>query len=178
VDIAIVAALLAFLAWGFLHGALRQILGLVVIAAAFLLAPVLGPRLEGTIHKLADVDAETLAVVAWAVAFLAVAAAGAVVLHAVRGPITRVRIGGRLDRWIGGLVGAAKGVVVLGLLSYAVLAWYAERDAPDVVRSLRSSRSAGLLEAAASEVRPLLRLPRAVERRFEQVNHGIGGRGT
>jgi uncharacterized membrane protein required for colicin V production len=175
VDLAILAVLLAFLAWGVFHGALRQILGLVVLALAFAAAPWLGPRLEGTIRKLADLDPETLSVVAWATAFLGVAAAGAVVLHALRGPVSRARIGGRLDRWIGGLVGGAKGVVVVGLVAYGVLAWYSDREPPGVVRSLWSSRTAAILESASREVGPLLRLPPPVVRRVEEVNRRIDG---
>jgi uncharacterized membrane protein required for colicin V production len=177
-DLVIGGALLAFLVWGAFHGALRQVLGLVVLGVAFALAPVLGPVLESTVRKLFDVPREDLAVAAWGLALVAVAIAGAVLLHAARGPISRARVGGGLDRWIGAVVGVAKGVVVLGVLVYGALAWWSDDSAPPVVRWVEESRSARLLEATERRLSPLLRLPPPVARRVEEVNRRIGVEGV
>src|SRR5688572_24049112 len=174
IDAVVGVALLAFLAWGAFHGALRQFLGLAVLAVAFALAPVLSPFLEGTVRKLADLDADDLVLVSWSLALVGVAAACSVVLHAARGPVGRRRIGGGFDRWIGGLVGAAKGAVVLGVLVFGVLVWYAREDGPDAVRALRASRTARAVVAAERGVRPALRLPEPVERRVEQASRRVG----
>jgi uncharacterized membrane protein required for colicin V production len=177
-DLVLLGGLLAFLAWGAVHGALRQLLGLVVLAAAFALAPVLGPMLQGTVRKLADLEADDLAVASWVVALLAVAVAGAVVLHAARHPLARARVGGSADRWIGAVVGVAKGVVVVGILVYGLLAWYPRDPAPTVVRWVEESRSARWLAAAERRVSPLLRLPAPVARRVDEVNRRIGVEGS
>jgi uncharacterized membrane protein required for colicin V production len=177
-DLVIGGALLAFLVWGAFHGALRQLLGLVVLAVAFALAPVLGPLLESVVRKLFDVPRDDLAVASWGLALVAVAVAGGVLLHALRGPLARARLGGGLDRWIGGIVGVAKGLVVLGVLVYAALAWWSGESAPAVVRWVEESRSARLFEAIERRLSPVLRLPAPVARRVEEVNRRIGVEGV
>jgi uncharacterized membrane protein required for colicin V production len=173
VDLAIAAALLAFVAWGAFHGALRQLLGLLVLTIAFLVAPWISPRLEGSVRKLVDLGAEDVSILSWGLAFVMVAAAGGVVLHSVRGPVSRARAGGALDRVLGGLVGALKGLVVVGLVAYAALVWFHRTDAPGVVTALRESRFARLLVGAHRRLEPALRLPEPVERRLEEVDRRI-----
>jgi uncharacterized membrane protein required for colicin V production len=178
VDLAIAAVLVAFVAWGALHGALRQLLGLLVLAIALLVAAWISPRLEGTVRKLVDLDPDDVSVLCWGLAFVMVAAAGGVLLHAVRGPVARARVGGALDRWLGGAVGAVKGVVVVGLVVYAVLAWFSRADGPGVVRSLRESRAARLYVEAHRRIDPWVRLPEPVERRAQEVDRRIGVEGA
>ena len=176
-DLAVVAILFAFLAWGAWHGALRQLLGLLVLCLAFLGAPWISPHLEGTLRKLVDVTPDDLAVLSWSFAFLIVAVAGGVLLHAVRGPVSRARVGGVLDRVLGGVVGAAKGAVVVGLVAYGVLVWYERTEPPGIVRSLRESRTADALARAHRRLESWLRLPDPVERRIDEVDRRVGVEG-
>jgi len=173
VDVAGVLVLGLFLAWGAFHGALRQLLGLAVLVLAFVAAGAFSARLEPTVAKVWTLNPEGRACAAWGTVFAAAVVLGGVVLHLLRGAVGRIRLPARLDPWVGALVGAAKGIVVLGLIAYAVLGWYVMRPAPSLVEDLRTSRAAKTLVELETRLAPALRLPPLVAARVDLVNGRI-----
>lgn len=174
VDVAGVLILGLFLAWGAFHGALRQLLGFAVLVLAFVAAGAFSGRLEPTVAKVFTATPEGRACLAWGTVFAAAVVGGGVILHLLRGAVGRVRLSRGLDPWVGALVGGAKGVVVLGLLTYAVLGWYVARPAPGLVEELRRSHAARTLVGIERRVAPALRLPAHVAARVDLVNGRIG----
>lgn len=173
VDVTGVLLLGLFLAWGAFHGALRQLLGFAVLVLAFAAAGAFSGRLEPTVAKVWTATPEGRACLAWGTVFAATVVGGGVILHLLRGAVARMRLPRPLDPWVGALVGGAKGVVVLGLVSYAVLGWYVVRPAPGLVNDLRTSRAARTLVELERRVAPALRLPPHVASRVDLVNGRI-----
>ncbi len=172
-DVAGVVLLGLFLAWGAFHGAMRQLLGFAVLVLAFVAAGAFSGRLEPTVAKVWTASPDGRACAAWGTVFAAAVVLGGVVLHLLRGPVGRIRLPARLDPWVGALVGAAKGIVVLGLVAYAVLGWYVTRPAPPLVEELRTSHAAKALVELEARLAPALRLPPLVESRVDLVNGRI-----
>ena len=173
VDGAAGALLVLFALWGALHGAVRQLLGLVVMGAAFALASPLGPRLEGSLAKVVTLSPEGTACAAWGTAFLGVLVAGGVVLHLVRGGVRRARLG-PLDRPAGALVGLVKGVVVLALSTYLLLGSFAGASGPPLAEAVRESTAARWARTLEDRYHGLLRLPPLVQDRVDAVSATIG----
>ncbi len=173
VDVGGVLVLGVFLAWGAFHGALRQLLGFAVLVLAFAAAGAFSGRLEPTVAKVWTATADGRACLAWGTVFAAAVVGGGVILHLLRGAVGRMRLPRRVDPWVGALVGAAKGIVVLGLVAYAVLGWYVVRPAPALVEELRASRAAKTLAGLEQRVAPALRLPPLVASRVDLVNGRI-----
>ena len=140
--------------------------------AAFALAGPLGPRIEGSLSKVVTLSPVGTACAAWGTAFFGVLVAGAIVLHLVRAPLDRARLGA-LDRPAGAFVGLVKGAVVLVVAAYVLLGWYAGVEGPAVVASLRESATARCARTLEERYRPFLRLPLLVQQRVDEVNAGI-----
>jgi uncharacterized membrane protein required for colicin V production len=175
VDVAMAVALLAFVAWGALHGALRQVLGFVVLVAAFALAGALGPRIEGGVAKVVTLSDEGLSAASWVVVFVGTAIAGGIAIHMLHQSLDHARLAKRVDVALGALIGVAKGAVILGVLTYGVLGWYADEEGPGIVRTLRESKAAEAVVRAETRLRPALGLPPRVENRVERVNSRVAG---
>jgi uncharacterized membrane protein required for colicin V production len=174
VDLAALALVGLFLTWGALRGALRQTLGLVALALGFLLAGWLSPRLVSSMRKVATLSPEGLACASWWTVLLGTLVVSGVIIHSLRARIDRVRVLGKGDPWVGGLVGIGKGVVAFSLLLYAVLGWYVNERGPAVVSALRESRAARAVARIGDRMRPALALPTAVASRVDDVNASIG----
>ena len=154
-------------------GIFSVMLGFAVLVLAFAAAGAFSGRLEPTVAKVWTATPEGRACLAWGTVFAATVVGGGVILHLLRGAVARLRLPRPLDPWVGALVGGAKGVVVLGLMSYAVLGWYVVRPAPGLVNDLRTSRAARTLVELERRVAPALRLPPHVASRVDLVNGRI-----
>lgn len=159
--------------WGGLHGALRQMLGLLVIVAAFPLASALSASIEPAVAKVATLSPEGETCAAWVAAWFGVVVVGGVLLHLVGPALARARLSGRADALFGATIGVLKGALLLALLVHGVLGWHTDRAAPAVVSSLRASRTAEAAARLEHEVEPALELPFAVGVRVERIHRRI-----
>jgi uncharacterized membrane protein required for colicin V production len=173
VDVSVLVALGLFLVWGSMHGALRQALGLVVVALGFLTASALASSLEPSVAKVADLDADARGAVAWLALWVLTVVVGGVVLHGLRQAIAVEARPSPASRASGAVVGLAKGILVLGVCLYGVLATFLESPATPPVEALRSSRTGAVLVVLERAVAPVLRLPRSVEDRVALANATI-----
>ncbi len=173
VDLAALVFLGLFLLWGAFHGALRQMLGLLVLVAAFPIASSTYEHLETAVSKVATLSPEGAACAAWSTAWFGVVVVGGVMLHLLKPALERARLSSRWDSLFGGTVGLAKGALLLGLIVHGVLAWQSDGAAPAIVHTLRSSRSADAAARLERGVAPALRLPFPVEVRVARVHRHI-----
>lgn len=170
VDVAVAIVLLAFVVWGAMHGALRQVLGVVVIFAAFALAGALAERIESGVAKVVSLSPEGLAAASWAVIFVGTIVAGGIAIHMLHEGLDHARLARRVDAVLGALIGVAKGAIVLAILVYGVLGWYSEEAGPGIVETLRESKTAEIVTRIESKVRPALGFPPRVATRVDRVN--------
>lgn len=155
------AALLVLSAvWGLWRGALSQLLALLTLGAAFVLAPRLAPRLERPLSQALGPPAEDLALWAWVAAWLGVLLVAGVLAQVLGALRTAPAFPRPPSRWWGALLGAAKGAVVLFVAGYAV-ALAAPPEPPGGALWLR------LLPRARHAVGTSLGLAPAAERRLE-----------
>lgn len=177
VDVAAVALLALFGLWGAFHGALRQGLGFLVLAAGFSLAGPAGPRLESSLAKIVTLSPSGTACAAWGTAFLGVLVVGGIVLHLARQPLNRVRLPG-FDRAAGALIGVVKGVMVVALLVYVLLGAFVGSPAPSLAAAVRESVTARCARSLEQHYRSIWGLSPLVERRVEDVHASIGVEAT
>lgn len=119
-DAGLLVILALFAWWGARRGAVRQLLSLSVIVGAFYAAGALAPRLVSTLSKLTRLDPGEPLAAAWAAALFGALVVGAILLRFVT---PRLPAPGRspADRWLGGLLGVAKGLLVAVVVGYALL---------------------------------------------------------
>jgi uncharacterized membrane protein required for colicin V production len=187
-DAAALILLLAFTWWGARKGGLRQALSLVVMAGAFLLAGRLAVRLEPTMGKLFDLALPERLALAWAAVLFVSLVLGALLLRLLAGGLPEHSRGG-VDRVLGGLLGAAKGAVVLTLAGYLALGAGSANAAPPLSRPAQpsvaaepgaglSARVRGSLSAACllewgGLLRRAVELPPWVAERMQQVEREL-----
>lgn len=171
-DAVLLGLLLLFALWGAMRGALRQILGLVVLGAAFPLAARFGPRIEPTVVKAVTVEGADLHLVAWAAVFAGVLIAGGAVIAAL-GPLLGSLA--KKGRGLGALLGLVKGVVVLTVLLHAALFAWRGPDRPDWIRAVESSHAAVVARQVRQGLEKLSAVPGPLERRIEAVDDRIAG---
>lgn len=116
-DYAVIAVMLISVAIGLLRGAVREVMNIAGWVLAFVVAYNFAPDLAKTF---ADWAAEPVLrlVAAWIAIFLLVLLAVAVITSLVSGLIKQLGLGG-LDRGVGALIGAARGLLVLLALTLA-----------------------------------------------------------
>ncbi|MBM3306102.1 MAG: CvpA family protein [Candidatus Aminicenantes bacterium] len=134
-DVVLGVLLLVTLVWGIVKGLVKQVIGVAAVVVGLVLAAFNYRRAAGMFRKL--MDNETLAnFLGFILIFAAVLAAGALLGYlmtkAMVGPLA---LGNRL---LGGAFGLLKGVLVCGVVIFALLAFDIERPA------LESSRLAPL----------------------------------
>jgi membrane protein required for colicin V production len=125
-DIILAIVLLVTLALGLIKGLVRQAIGLVAVIAGLILAAKYYPRAGAFVHKVVS-----NAVVADFVGFLAVFAVvitagwlvGLLVSKLMKGPLNF------LDHVLGGIFGLIKGVLICGVIVFALLVFEVRRDA-------------------------------------------------
>lgn len=187
---AILLGLLAlFAAWGALRGTARQALSLLVLGGALFGAGRLAPVLEPTVVKVAGLTAAEGLAAAWAVAFVAALAIGAVVLAFAGHRLPHHGRGG-WDRAVGGLLGLVKGACVLVIVGYALFGGLAatatpalSRPAtgggagtpadPPLVDAVRGSASARWMAGGAELLLRWLVFPEWIHERVEAVNQRL-----
>jgi len=110
-DYLLIAVVVVSMLVGLFRGAVRELLGLLVWVAAYLLmlrlAPLLEPHLAGSIES-----QTTRMVVAHAAIFIAVLVLGAILVSLTSMLVRSVGLGG-IDRLLGGVYGALRGVFML-----------------------------------------------------------------
>ena len=185
--------LLAFTWWGARKGALRQGLSVVLLAAGFWAASRFARDVEPTIGKLFSLTPDERLALAWGATLLGVLLAGALVLRLLTQRLPERSRGG-VDRVLGGLLGAAKGAVVMTVAGYALLSVgplptgpalsrqaaeptsaEVEGAAPaeDLTGRVRGSLSAVCLTEWGGLLRRWVAVPAWVEERLDAVNHRI-----
>lgn len=173
IDVAALVFLGLFALWGAFHGALRQLLGLLVLVAAFPVASSVYEHVEPAVAKVATLSPEGSACAAWATGWFAVVVAGGVALHFFRPALDRARLPGKADAALGAVVGLLKGALLLAIVIHGVLAWQGEGEPPSIVRATRASRAADAAARIERGVAPALRLPHAVGVRVERVHRDV-----
>lgn len=195
-DAVLLAVLALFAWWGARRGAVRQLLSLSVIVAAFFAAGALAPRLVPTLSKLTRLDPGEPLAAAWVTALFGVLVVGAIVLRFVT---QRLPAPGRsaANRWLGGLLGLTKGLLVAVVVGYAVLgaadrtrtsAWTPPAlSRPDgaaltpregsgasgLTHRLRGSISAEGLAQGASLLARYLQIPPWVQEQVDAINERL-----
>jgi len=181
--------LLAFIWWGARKGALRQALSLAVLAAAFAVAGHFAFDAQDTVAKLFALEAGERLAAAWGALLFGGLVVGAILLRLlVHGLAPRSR--GGLDRLGGGLLGAAKGAVVLTILGYLAISVGPGAHVPALSRPaggqpttvapprdlgvrVRGSLSGACLMEWSGVLRKLTWLPPWVERHLDEVDRRL-----
>jgi membrane protein required for colicin V production len=174
--------------WGARRGAIRQMLSLGVVLGGLALAGHLAPRLVPTVNKLASLEPGPALAAAWAAALFGALVLGALLLRALSSRLPPAR-GGAANRWIGALLGLAKGLVVGVVVGYAVLASSGGAPTPALSRPdvaperptptaglagrLRGSVSAEGLAEGASLLGRWFRVPDWIRFQVEAVNASL-----
>lgn len=129
-DYALIVALLLSLFVGFRRGFVVQILGIVGVALGLFLAARFDSRLASmpVFEGVREHNTQTALVIAFLVIFFLVAALTSLITTLIRRKIRRSAAGGS-DRWLGGLVGLAKGVLILGGVAIGLKQWALEGGA-------------------------------------------------
>jgi len=125
-DIILVIVLLATLVLGLIKGLVRQAIGLVAVVAGLLLAARYYPRAGAFVHKVVSNP-----IVADFIGFLALFAAviaagwlvGLLVSKLMKGPLNF------LDHVLGGAFGLIKGILICGVIVFALLVFEVRQDA-------------------------------------------------
>lgn len=198
-DAGLLVLLALFAWWGARRGAVRQLLSLGIIVGAFVVAGVLAPRLVPTLSKLTSFEPGEPLAASWAAALFGALVVGAILLRFVT---SRLPTPGRsaADRWLGGLLGVAKGLLVGVVVGYAILGtsdrprsalWsppaLSRPDRPSVAPRpaagsddlgdrLRGSLSAEGLAQGASLLARWFQIPPWVQHQVDSVNARITGR--
>jgi membrane protein required for colicin V production len=125
-DVLLGIILLATVVWGIVRGLVRQVIGLVAVVAGLILAAFNYRGAAAIFHRF--IDNELLGnFLGFLLIFVAVLAAGGLVgwllTKAMKGPLNLV------NRLFGGAFGLLKGVLVCGILVFALLAFDIERPA-------------------------------------------------
>ncbi len=176
------ALLLAFTWWGARKGGLRQALSLGVLAGAAWLAAHHAADAEPTVGKLFELHAGERLAAAWAAVLFGGLVAGAILIRLLAHRFPDRSRGG-VDRVLGGLLGAAKGAVVLTVVGYLVLALGSGPAGPSLSRTdgpaadpaglsdrVRGSVASVCLTEWGGVLRRVTWLPPWIEGRVEDVN--------
>lgn len=161
-DLLAVGLLLLCGVWGFWRGVRSQLVSLAAILLALVGARWAGPALEQPLGQVLGLASADLPVAAWAVAVGLLLLALAVLAHGLAGLLPVRGFPRPASRWLGGLVGASKGLVLLLLLAYGAVyaapaqvadAWRAGSRVLPLLRPLRGALSQALaLPACTDEV--------------------------
>ncbi len=147
-DIAAVALLAGFAIRGLMRGLVQEVAGLVGVVLAFTLANQFQGRLQPTVAKFLG-QSDWSGIIAYAVIFAAVLAGVALCAAALR-KFMSVTFTSWLDRVLGGVVGAAKGLLIATIVFYLVLRFLP--DAPIV----KEAQTAPFFKSMADYLRNLL----------------------
>lgn len=192
-DLGVLVVLVLFTWWGAHRGVLRQVLSLGVLLAALFAASRLGPGFESTAGKLSGLTGGARAAAAWGAALFLGLVAGALLLRLL---IIRLPEGSSrpLSRWLGGILGFAKGSLVVLVGGYALLAMAptsvsSESAPPSLSRPdalpgapaprrtlpdrVRGSVAAGLLVGGAAFVERWVDVPVWIQDQVGRVNQGL-----
>jgi membrane protein required for colicin V production len=167
-DAGVVALLGLFALWGWMRGALRQAGSLALLLGALALAGVASGRLEGVVGKVATLNVHDRCVVAWAATFVGTFVAASVVARFLS-PFVGVFRTPRA-RLLGALLGLAKGVVVVTIGLYALLANASASPRAAVVDDLEHGFAAHRMRAVSRGLSRLLSLPDCVVREVAGVD--------
>ena len=160
IDILFLALVGLLLVLGLISGFLSQILKIIALVAASLLASPLSPYARGLLANWVEVDTlfgDVLSlIVAWIGCYLVLVVAGKILIRLIRGSSTSLK---SLDRILGGLLGGFKGALIVYLLVCVVLFFGKplEQVVPAEYLDLKDSRVAAF--AKEFNVVSLLDLP-------------------
>ena len=119
-DIVIIVILLVTLILGLIKGLVRQVIGLAAVVAGLVLAARYYPRLSGVFGR-AFASEKWASIVAFALIFVVVLLLGGLVSYLVCkllcGPLRFI------DHLLGGVVGLVQGVLICGVIVFALLAF-------------------------------------------------------
>ncbi len=125
-DIVLAVLLVTTTVWGLVRGLVRQVVGLIAVVAGLVLAAFNYRAAAAVFRRFMDNDllANFLGFVAVFTAVLAVGGlVGWLLTKAMKGPLDLV------NRLFGGAFGLLKGVLICGILVFALLAFHVERPA-------------------------------------------------
>jgi uncharacterized membrane protein required for colicin V production len=126
-DLLGLAVLLLAVGWGAWYGAWSQLLSLSLLLLSLAGARWLAPHLEQPLGQAFAVPPANLVAAAWALAAVALLLALSLLARLLRGLASPSGARSPTSRVLGGLLGAAKGLLLVLLLAYGVL--YAADDA-------------------------------------------------
>jgi membrane protein required for colicin V production len=160
-DIILLVVLLATLVLGLIKGLVRQVIGLVAVVAGLVLAARYYPRAGAFVHKIIS-NPIVADFIGFLILFAAVIAVGGLigllVSKLMKGPLNF------LDHVLGGVFGLIKGVLICGVIVFALLVFEVRRDA------LAGSRLAPLCFHATRAVVRLI--PGDLKAKFKSAYQG------
>lgn len=125
-DIILLIVLLATLVLGVIKGLVRQVVGLIAVVAGLVLAARYYPRAGAFVHKVVS-NPIVADFIGFLVIFTAVIAAGwlvgLLISKIMKGPLNF------LDHALGGVFGLFKGILICGVIVFALLIFEVRRDA-------------------------------------------------
>ncbi len=147
-DLAMVGLLLFFTGRGLMRGLVQEVAGLVGIILAFALASQFQARVQPTVTRFFG-NSEWSAVIAYVLVFAAVLAVVALAAALLR-KFMAVTFTSWIDRILGSVVGAAKGLIVTTVIFYLLLRFLP--DAPVV----KDAQTAALFKSMSEYLRNFL----------------------
>ena len=142
IDYCMLGFMVAFLVYGFSRGFVRQVVGITCVVGALLLAAWYAPDLAGArfLDGLRAQNAQLPTMAAYLIIFVTASVASGVILTLIAGrrPSGELR---KTDSFLGAVLGALEGVLLLGGVSIGLLEWDDPVSAP-VKRSILAPRLA------------------------------------
>jgi uncharacterized membrane protein required for colicin V production len=120
-DLLALVLLLLAVGWGAWHGAWSQLASLSIFVLSWFGARWVAPHLEGPLAQASAVSTPHLCVTAWALAVLLLLLGLSLIVRLLRGLAKEPAKPGAASRVVGGLLGFAKGLLLLYLLAYGAV---------------------------------------------------------
>ena len=159
-DLFFLALVVLLAVLGLVSGFLSQIVRIVSLVAACFLAAALSPQVKGVLARWMEVDTllgDALSlVVAWLGCYLVLTLAGKIFVRFLRSSSKSIRF---LDRLMGGLLGGAKGLLIVYLLACLLVTFREPAEKTPLAGVLDLKRSQVLDAAARFNVMSLTSLP-------------------
>jgi uncharacterized membrane protein required for colicin V production len=176
VDIAVIVVLALAFVYGLFRGFVLQLAGIVFIVLGLILADRFSPAFGGTLRGwFASLGEPVDHVLAFVLILVGTVVAGHILALVFRGLLEKLKLLS-YDRFLGGVLGALKGAIVVALVLHGLLWVFGRDEEPEgLARSIYESRTWPIVDQVTETVLPVI--PEDVRKRtreqFEKIEQEV-----